>query len=49
MHSYGQGDPPPIPNALYIAIVVIIVLIVAARYSEKRKGYIADLPDSTES
>ena len=49
MHSYGQGDPPPIPNALYIAIAVIIVLIVAARYSEKRKGQITDLPESTES
>lgn len=48
MHSYAQGDPPPIPNALYVAIVVIIVLIIAARYSEKKMVEIIDLADSVE-
>ncbi len=45
MHSYGQGDPPPIPNSLYIAIVVVILLIWGAYRSEKRMGKITDPSD----
>lgn len=45
MHSYGAGDPPPIPNALYISIVVIIALIVGAWYAEERNGNISDPDD----
>jgi len=48
MHSYGQGDPPPIPNALYIAIVLVILLIIGAYRAEKRSGKISDPLDSVE-
>ncbi|MFY9153300.1 MAG: cytochrome c biogenesis protein CcsA [Prolixibacteraceae bacterium] len=48
MHSYAQGNPPPIPNALYISIVLIIALIIAARYSEKRMEEIIDPEDIQE-
>ncbi|HET6558659.1 MAG TPA: cytochrome c biogenesis protein CcsA, partial [Prolixibacteraceae bacterium] len=46
MHSYGAGDPPPIPNALYISIVVIAVLIFAAYQAEGKKGTIEDVNDA---
>ena len=46
MHSYGAGDPPPIPNALYISIVVIIALIIGAYYVEGKKGVIDDIEDA---
>ncbi len=42
MHSYGAGDPPPIPNALYISIVVVFALIFGAYYSEGQKGAIEE-------
>jgi hypothetical protein len=48
MHSYAQGDPPPIPNALYVAIVLIFILIAAASYSQKKMGGIADPDDNSE-
>jgi cytochrome c-type biogenesis protein CcsB len=48
MHSYAQGDPPPIPVALYVAVVLIIALIGAAWYSENKKGEIIDPEDTTE-
>lgn len=48
MHSYAQGDPPPIPNALYVAIVVIIALILVAWYSDKKVGEIIDPEDLAE-
>lgn len=48
MHSYAQGDPPPIPVALYVAIVVIIGLIFVARYKEQKFGAIADPNDADE-
>ncbi len=35
MHSYAQGDPPPIPVFVYVALVLILVVIVAAAVSEK--------------
>ena len=46
MHSYGAGDPPPIPNELYISIVVIIALIIGAYYMEGKKGKIEDIDDA---
>lgn len=46
MHSYGAGDPPPIPNALYISIVVIAALIFAAYRAEDKKGQIEDINDA---
>lgn len=48
MHSYAQGDPPPIPNALYVAIVVIIALILAAWYSENKVVKIIEPEDTVE-
>ncbi|MBW8330811.1 MAG: cytochrome c biogenesis protein CcsA, partial [Prolixibacteraceae bacterium] len=48
MHSYGAGDPPPIPNALYISIVVVFALIYGAYYSEGKKGAIEEPEESTE-
>ena len=36
LHSYGQGDPPPIPNGLYIAIALVLLVIGAAYYSNKK-------------
>jgi ABC-type transport system involved in cytochrome c biogenesis permease subunit len=49
MHSYGQGDPPPIPNGLYVAIVLIVALIVAARYAENKNGKITDIQENIEN
>jgi cytochrome c-type biogenesis protein CcsB len=48
MHSYGAGDPPPIPNALYISIVIVFALIVGAWYAEEKNGNISD-PDDLPS
>ena len=48
MHSYAQGDPPPIPNALYLAIIVIFALIIWAWYAEKKMGEIIDNQDIAE-
>ena len=45
MHSYGAGDPPPIPNALYVSIVIILALIVGAWYAEEKNGNISDPED----
>jgi cytochrome c-type biogenesis protein CcsB len=49
MHSYGAGDPPPIPSGLYVAIVVVIALIVLARRAEQKNGDILDPDDVQES
>jgi len=48
MHSYGAGDPPPIPNALYVSIVIIIALIVLARRAEQKNGDVLDPDDVQE-
>lgn len=48
MHSYAQGNPPPIPVGIYIAIVLIIGLIAAAWLSEKKMGEITDPEDPQE-
>lgn len=45
MHSYGAGDPPPIPSGLYIAVVVIAGLVIGAKYAETNNGEIADPED----
>jgi len=45
MHSYGAGDPPPIPAALYISILVIIALIIEAYYTEGKKGKIEEIEE----
>jgi len=48
MHSYAQGDPPPIPNALYIAIVAVFLLIGAAKYAVNKTGETVDPEDISE-
>ncbi len=48
MHSYAQGDPPPIPNALYVAIFLIAVLIAAAWNAENKLGKTLDQEDDIE-
>jgi cytochrome c-type biogenesis protein CcsB len=48
MHSYAQGDPPPIPNALYVAIVIIVALVIAAWYSDNKIGVIEDHEDAAQ-
>jgi len=48
MHSYAQGDPPPIPNALYVSIVIIVALVIAAWYAENKIGVIEDKEDVDE-
>ncbi|MBL7968787.1 MAG: cytochrome c biogenesis protein CcsA [Prolixibacteraceae bacterium] len=48
MHSYAQGDPPPIPSALYVAIIMIIVVIIVARYREQKYGAISDPEDAKD-
>jgi len=48
MHSYGAGDPPPIPNGLYVAIVVIFGLVAGAWRAEEKNGNITDPDDVQE-
>jgi len=48
MHSYGAGDPPPIPNGLYVAVVVVVGLIAGAWRAEEKNGNISD-PDDLPS
>lgn len=48
MHSYGAGDPPPIPGGLYVAIVVVFMVIAGAWYAENKNGNIADPEDTQE-
>lgn len=48
MHSYGAGDPPPIPVGLYVAIVVVFGVIAGAWYAENRNGNLTDPDDPQE-
>lgn len=48
MHSYGAGDPPPIPSGLYVAIVVVFGVVAGAWYAENKNGNIVDPDDSQE-
>ena len=48
MHSYGAGDPPPIPSGLYVAIVVIAGLIFGAWRAEEKNGNLVDPEDPQE-
>jgi cytochrome c-type biogenesis protein CcsB len=48
MHSYAQGDPPPIPNALYVSVILILALVILAGYSVKKQGEIIDEEDKAE-
>ncbi|WP_167608938.1 cytochrome c biogenesis protein CcsA [Maribellus sediminis] len=37
LHSYAQGEPAPIPSGVYVAVVVVAIVIVAAYLSERAK------------
>lgn len=37
LHSYAQGDTPPVPGAVYVAGVIIAAIIAFAYLAEKRK------------
>jgi cytochrome c-type biogenesis protein CcsB len=36
LHSYGSGDPVPIPTFVYYTIGIVLVLIFVARYNQSR-------------
>ncbi len=36
LHSYAQGEPPPIPMGVYIALFLIVIIVIAAYISEKK-------------
>lgn len=38
MHSYAQGDPPPVPSGVYWAVVLIFAMIISAVISERKFG-----------
>ncbi|PTN07737.1 cytochrome c biogenesis protein CcsA [Mangrovibacterium marinum] len=38
MHSYGQGDPPPVPSGIYLAILAILLIGGFAAASERKFG-----------
>lgn len=38
MHSYGQGDAPPVPDFVFVAVVVAIIVVILAGISEKKFG-----------
>ena len=42
LHSYAQGEPAPIPNGVYVAIVVVAIVIVGAYISERAKPIIEE-------
>ena len=35
LHSYAQGESAPVSDGIYIAVVIVFVVIMAARFSEK--------------
>ncbi|SHJ47503.1 cytochrome c-type biogenesis protein CcsB [Tangfeifania diversioriginum] len=37
LHSYAQGEPAPIPNGVYIAVFLVLVLVTAAYFSETKR------------
>ena len=38
MHSYAQGEAPPVPDFVYVAIGIIVVAIILAARSERKYG-----------
>ena len=37
LHSYAQGDPPPLPAGVYIAVVLVVLLITTAGMAQRGK------------
>ena len=48
MHSYAQGDPPPIPNALYVVVAILITLVIFAWKAENQMTEITEPEDLSE-
>ena len=44
LHSYAQGEAPPVPGSVYITVVVILAMMGAAYVKEKRSP-VANLND----
>ncbi len=42
LHSYAQGEPAPIPSGVYVAIVVVAIVIVAAYISDRAKPIVEE-------
>ena len=38
MHSYAQGDAPPVPDFVYVAAAVMLLAVILAAVSESRHG-----------
>jgi cytochrome c-type biogenesis protein CcsB len=48
LHSYAQGDPPPVPAGVYIALVVVALVVITA-WVAQRKGNHPEEPDDRRS
>ncbi|MDX8340199.1 cytochrome c biogenesis protein CcsA [Draconibacterium sp. IB214405] len=42
LHSYAQGEAAPIPSGVYIAVIVVAIVIVAAYFSERTSPIIEE-------
>jgi cytochrome c biogenesis factor len=42
LHSYAQGEPAPIPSGVYVAIVIVAIVIVAAYISDRAKPIVEE-------
>jgi hypothetical protein len=38
LHSYAQGDAPPIPVGVYIALALVLLVVMAAFIAERTRG-----------
>jgi cytochrome c-type biogenesis protein CcsB len=48
MHSYGAGDPPPIPNALYVSVAITAIIIYLAGRAEDKMGKVEETEEAEE-
>jgi hypothetical protein len=48
LHSYAQGDPPPVPAGVYVALVVVALVVITAWVAQRKGSTINEPPDSTE-
>lgn len=52
LHSYAQGDPPPVPSGVYIAIFVLLFIVgmaYLAQRSQKMADHVDELPDESDN
>lgn len=48
MHSYGAGDPPPIPNALYVSVALTALIIYLAGRAEDKMGKVEETEEEVQ-